>query len=93
MTHFTEHSAVGGSYALNRVIRPVRVKVNVVCRQTVFIDILRGYLTVFSKLFYKLVIGYESALTVRNRNTLNITRLGIRKPRGFIRSNARSYYF
>ena len=64
MTHFAEHSAVRRGNSLDCPHRVVRVKLDISRRISFQISVLRQNLTVFGKLFNKLITCSESAFAV-----------------------------
>ena len=88
MAHLAEHAAVRTGDAFDGQQRTVRVHIQVHARHASLVHILRGDLAVGLELGEHVVGSHETALAVGDGDGVHVAHLGLRQPRGEVRSYA-----
>ena len=88
VAHLAEHAAVRAGDAFDGQQRTVRVHVQVHARHAGLVHVLRGDLAVGLELGEHIVGGHEAALAVGDGDGVHVAHLGLRQPRGEVRSYA-----
>ena len=87
MSHLTEYTSVGGGDTLDSVHGVIGIEVDIGSGVSVKVNVLSCYLSVSRKLTNKAFGCDEAALTVRYRNVIYVTYVGVCKPGRLIGSN------